>query len=338
MPWRKPEKRSYTSSILSAVFQHATTVSADAGKIGGVEAGAGFVARALAGARIEGPEWAKAMLTPMVFSQIGRSLIRRGGSVWAVEPDMLTEASYWNFEEGANSNRSGWRCRVTDNGPHGSRVRVLPYDRILFLAWGHDPALPWAPSGPLQFASTTAALASNAERALSHEAATPVSSVVEIPAEGWSDDELASVKSKITAAEGRLFFSDTLKTGDKNIDPDSPWRQRHIGPMMMKELNEAARDGFQRALASMGLPPDLFQHGANSQGQKEAARRAHLNVILPLGEMIEHELRVKLDGGIRLKFETYFADLVGRSMVVEKLVNSGVAINVALSAVGLDDD
>ena len=338
-PWQKPEKRSsYTNSILSAVFQHSTQIYADAGKTAGVEAGAGYVARSLAGAEVSGPAWAQDMLTPTVLSQIGRGLIRRGSSVWAVEPEMLSEAGYWNFEQGANSNRAGWRCRVTDHGPHGSRVRVLPYDRILFMAWAHDPAVPWAPSGPLQFASTTAALASNAEEALSHEAQTPVANVLEVPAEGWEDKQLEDVKSKINTADGRLFFADALKTGDRTVDPDSGWKQRHVGPMPTKELAEIGRDSFQRALAAMGLPPDLFQHGANAQGQKEAARRAHLNLILPLSRMIEHELQAKLDSSIRLKHETYFADMVGRAQVIEKLTGSGVALNVALNAVGLGDD
>ena len=45
---------------------------------------------------------------------------------------------------------------------------------------------------------------------------------------------------------------------------------------------------------------------------------------------------VALNSGIRLKHETYFADMVGRSQVVEKLTGAGVALPVALAAVGLE--
>lgn len=336
-PWQKAERRGYTDRILQSIYQHATEVAADAGKSSAMESGAGFVARALAAAEVVGPEWARRMLPPLALAQIGRGLIRRGVSIWAIGEDEVFEAGYWNFQQGAVS-RDSWRCRVTLNGPHDTIDRVLPFERILFFEWGHHPAIPWAPSGPLQFASTAGELASNTERALAHESATPVSAIVEVPADGWADNELAGVKAKIKNAAGRLFFADAMKTGDRLTDPDSSWRQKHIGPMPVGELVELGRDAYQRALGAMGLPPDLFQHGANAQGQKEAARRAFLNVVVPLGKVIERELQDKLDSRIRLKHDRYFADAVGRAQVVEKLTAAGVPLNVALSAVEIVDD
>ena len=338
-PWSKTavEKRSYTSEILAAVFQHAATESADAGKSAAVETGAGFLARALQGAEVEGPGWVRDMISPVVLSQIGRGLIRRGSSVWAVESDSLTEAGYWIFEHGATADRNSWRCRVTDHGPSGSRTRLLPWNRIVFTQWGHDPALPWAPAGPMQFASLTAAMASNTEQALGHEAATPVGAVLEIPAEGWDDDELGAVKNAINQAKGRIFFADAMKVGDKSLEPDSGWKQKHIGPMPTDALVEIGKDSFHRSLAAMGLPIDLFAGGGNSQGQREAARRAHLNLIMPVTKMIQHELRDKLDTDLRIRHDTHFLDMVSRSIVIEKLTGAGVALNVALDAVALSD-
>ncbi|MDE0508963.1 MAG: hypothetical protein OXI17_10050 [Gammaproteobacteria bacterium] len=336
-PWERSEKRSYTSDILAAVFQYAATKASDAGKTAAVEAGAGFVSRSMAGAKIGGPEWAKTMLSPMVMSQIGRGLIRRGNSVWEIGTDHLLEAGYWNFEHGG-PDRDSWRCRITANGPHSTRTRVLGYDAILFFAWGHDPAVPWAPSGPLQFASLTASLVGNSEEALSHDAATQVSSIVEVPSDGWSDKKLKGVIAKIKNAKGRIFFTDVLKSGDRTVDPDSPWKQRRIGPTPDAVLAEIQRDSFQRTLAAMGIPYDLFSGHGNSQGQKEAARRAQINLILPVTRMIEHEMQTKLDPGIRIKHDKYFTDMVGRAQVVEKLTAAGVAMNIVLDAVEIVDD
>ncbi len=343
-PWRKrpveaPERRSYTSDILAAVFQNATRTANDAGKTAAVEAAAGYVARALAGAEVSGPPWAVDMLPPHVLSQMGRGLMRRGATVWAIEADMLTEAGYWNFHAGPTADKSGWTCQVTDNGPHGSRTRNLPFDRLVFVPWSNDPAIPWTPSGPMQNASLTAALAGNAEEALSHEAATPVGNVVEIPSDGAGADQYEATKEALKSARGRVWFQEAMRGADRGNDPDSSFKQKHVGPMPAGELVSIGEQAYSRTLAAMGVPPDLFQHGANSQGQREAARRCHLNLIVPLSRIVERELRDKLDGGIRLKHETYFADMAGRAGAFQKLVSGGMdlAQAAAVSGVLIDD-
>ena len=332
---KQVETRSFQSDVLDAVFQSATTRAADAGKSAGVEAAAGYVSRSLAAAKVSGD--AGGLVTPMVLSQIGRSLIRRGASLWVDDGTHLTEAGHWHFEVGNNGDRRDWMCRVSDYGPHGTRTRLLSYDRILFLQWGHPPEVPFTASGPLQFASITAAAASNSEQAIAHESATPVSNLVEVPADGWSDVELAEAKKSIMNAKGRLFFTDVLKVGDKAIEPDSSWRQRHIGPMPDSTLAQVATDSFNRVLAACGLSPSLFEGGSNSQGQRESARRAHLNLILPVTKMVEHELKMKLSDSISIEHDHYFSDMVGRSQVVSKLVTAGVSLEIAMSAVGLNE-
>lgn len=339
LPWRKqPERRSYSSDILAAVFQQASTEQADAGKSAAVEAGAGYVARQFMAAEVEGPSWVADMLPPLVLAQIARNVMRRGASVWAVEAERLSEAAYWNFTSGRTSDRRGWRCQLSDSGPGGQRTRLLPWERVLLFEWAHEPAVPWTPSGPLQFASLTSVLAGNAEQALSHETNTPVGNVVEIPSDGKGATEYADASAALKNAAGRIWFSETLKVGDRGLEPDASWKQKHIGPMPTEALVEVGKDAFNRCLAAMGVPTDLFAGGGNSQGQREAARRCHLNLIVPLSRMIERELRDKVDDAIRLKHETYFVDMVGRSQVVAKLTDSGVALNVALAAVGLGDD
>ena len=89
-------------------------------------------------------------------------------------------------------------------------------------------------------------------------------------------------------------------------------------------------------LSACGYPPSL---GIDADGtsQREGLRRWHLGTVMPLARLLEAELSRKLEAEIRLKFDTYPLDVVSRAQVVHKLTAAGVALPVALAAVGLDD-
>ena len=89
-------------------------------------------------------------------------------------------------------------------------------------------------------------------------------------------------------------------------------------------------------LAACGTPPSLFTD-SDGTAQREAVRRWHLNTVLPLARLLEHELTAKLETDVKLKFDSYALDMVSRASVVDKLVRAGVPIATALSAVNLDD-
>ena len=59
---------------------------------------------------------------------------------------------------------------------------------------------------------------------------------------------------------------------------------------------------------------------------------------MPLAKLREHELTMKLETPVELKFDSYALDMVSRATVVAKLAQAGVAIATALEAVGLNDD
>ena len=96
------------------------------------------------------------------------------------------------------------------------------------------------------------------------------------------------------------------------------------------------KDAFEAVLAACGVPPALFTD-ADGTSQREAARRWHLNLVLPLARMVEHELSVKLETPVELKFDSYALDMVSRATVVAKLAQAGVPMATALDAVGLAD-
>ena len=53
--------------------------------------------------------------------------------------------------------------------------------------------------------------------------------------------------------------------------------------------------------------------------------------------MLEHELTMKLETEVKLKFDAYPLDMVIRASVVNNLVRAGVPTATALPAVGLDE-
>ena len=100
----------------------------------------------------------------------------------------------------------------------------------------------------------------------------------------------------------------------------------------MVALADAA---FSRMLAACGVPPGLFAEGTDGTGMREGLRRWHLNTVVPITTLLEHELRMRLETDIKLVHDSYPLDMVSRSQVVAKLTSSGVALPVALAAVGL---
>ena len=57
--------------------------------------------------------------------------------------------------------------------------------------------------------------------------------------------------------------------------------------------------------------------------------------MLPLAGLLEDELSEKLEGDVRLTFDSYPLDLTGRAQAFQKLVAGGVPENEALATSGL---
>ena len=73
-------------------------------------------------------------------------------------------------------------------------------------------------------------------------------------------------------------------------------------------------------------------------GQREAFRR-YAATLLGMSRVVESELSEKLETPIRLDFSGLLAgDIVGKSRAAGSLVKAGVAVERALSLVGLAED
>ena len=359
MNWRfwkqKPEKRAadYTS-LLSGIYEAAAhTGIADATSTAAVEAAAGALSRAFSSATVEGPSWARRAVNARTLGQIGRDLVLYGASTHVIEVNRLGEvvlipASNTAFQSGGPDPRS-WAASVTMNGPSESITRSVPWDGLVWITWGASPQRPFAGVGPTSFASITAKLLAETERSLRDESGGPLAQILPIPrndaaypdADPDEDtaDPLAGLRSDIKKARGRALLTETVAAGwgeGKASAPQADWTARRLGPAPPEAMVQLRRQSFDAVLSSCGVPPSMFTDGAGT-GQREAVRRWHQNLCLPLAKILEQELREKLEVDIRLTLDGYARDLVGRSQVVSRLVGAGVNLDTALMAAGITE-
>ena len=143
-PW-KSEKResSYTDALISQIVSQASGATlAKPAATGALEAAASIVARCFAAADVSGPDQYVAALGPSTLSMIGRSLIRQGEIVFAIEVIngrvVLLPAASWDIH--GEHDPTSWRYRLTLGGP--SRLTTLepvPANGMVHVRLQADP-------------------------------------------------------------------------------------------------------------------------------------------------------------------------------------------------------
>ena len=344
----KVEKRDsggdFNDAVIRAIEAQAAGSAADVSSTAAVEAASGALARAFASAEVQAEAYARHAVTPRFLSQVGRDLVRNGDSMHVISFDgmgrlILIPASSWHFE--GNDHPDSWTVRVTSYGPSTSTTRNMPLSGVVFVTWGSTPGQPYIGTGPLSWAALTAKLNSETERSLADEAAGPITNILAIPQDGGdgSDaDPLKMWKSDIAAARGKATVAETTAAGwgeGKSAAPMSDYKPQRLGPNPPDTMPKIHEQSFMNVLAACGTPPSLFSD-SDSQAQREALRRWHLNLVIPMARLLEYDLTMKLETTVKLKFDTYALDMVSRAQVVSKLTGAGVDIGVALAAVGLD--
>ena len=349
-PWTRTERRDaasdYTTLVSRLIAAQADGQTVHATATGAVEAAAGALSRAFAGAAVEGPAWAVEAVTGRFLAQCGRDLIRAGESLHAVRMDgmgrvQLIPCSTWYFEGDANP--AGWTCTATAYGPSGSTTWRLPWQSVVFASWGSPTARPYHGLPPTGWASATARMAAQSDKSLADEAAGPLAQLISIPQDGGDgddDDPLAMLKADLAQARGKAVLVETTQAGwdqGRVAAPQRDWAASRLGPHPPQALVELRRDAFLAVLAACGTPPDLFAP-ADGTAQREALRRWHMGTVMPLARLLEAELSEKLDAPIRLRFDGYPLDLAGRAQAFQKLVAGGVPVTEALATSGLLQD
>ena len=347
-PWQKEQRDSggnFTDAVVRLIESQAAGTAADASSTAAVEAASSWLSRALASAEVQGESWVKDAVTPTFLAQVGRDLVRSGDSMHVLRVSnmgvvKLIPASSWHFE--GSHDPASWTVRVTAYGPSTSTTWNLPYTGCVFVKWGSTPGQPYVGTSPLSWAHTTARLNSEVERSLADEAGGPVAHLLPVPQDGGDDsddDPLKMLKADIRTARGKALLLETVAAGwgdGKASAPMADWKSQRLGPNFPQSMATVQENSFMHVLAACGVPAPLFD-GSDGTSKREQLRQVHMNTVLPLARLLEHELTMKLETDVKLKFDNYALDMVSRSNVVMKLTQAGVPINTAMMAVGLDD-
>ena len=344
----------YTDAVVAAIEAQASAKVADASSTAAIEAAAGALSRAFMSATVDGPSWAQEAISPVWLAQVGRSLIREGASlsVMVMGGDGMVElvpAAFWNFENldpGATEGEREltWQARVSTYGPSTSYTRLLPRDRLVFVRWGTSPGTRYRGQGPTSWAHTTARLQGEAERSLADEAAGPLAQLLTTPEGTDTDSEddsdpWSAVRVALAGARGGSVLLETVSTGGGDGPAAAPrrdWEPRRLGPSPPDAMVAVAQAAFSRMLAACGVPPALYDPAAPATALKEGTRLWHMGTVVPLARLIEHELSMRLDARVRLRFDSYAKDQMSRSTVFAKLMGAeGMTVDKALAIAGL---
>ena len=126
-----------------------------------------------------------------------------------------------------------------------------------------------------------------------------------------------------------------MHPGGASNAPRGDWEVKRIGadpPAAEVELLSVAS---REVYAACGVPPGLLMDGEGI-GQRESYRRFLHATVVPIARIVQTELTAKLDGDVRLSFDSLFAgDLSGRARAFQSLVGGGMAVERAAALAGL---
>ena len=342
-PWSAPrgvESRassSFTDYQVGIAEAAAAGTGARAASTAALEASAGVVARGLAAATVErAPAAVADALTPAVLALIGRSLIRRGESLFLIDVERgtlrLAPAGSWDVAGGWDE--AAWRYRLDLFGPSGNETRLVPAAAVVHVRYSVDPSRPWCGIGPLSWAALSADLHAGATAALAADMRASTATVIPMPggdvADDEADDPLAPLKSALVSAKGKSVFVETTAGsfgGDSRDAPKQDWLQKRLGPNPPETLGSVHDASAVAVLAACGVDPVLAGL-AKSDGTaaRESYRKFERLTLQPMARLIETELRFKLDApDLTLSFDSLRAsDFAGIARSFKGLVEGGL--------------
>ena len=341
-PTEHRSSTSYTDLLVAAAVQRATgTTGPSAAATGALEACAGAVGRAFAAADVSGPGYALPTLTPGCLELVGRSLIRRGELVLAIDVDgpavALRPCSDWDLEGGYDP--ASWRYTLSIPGPSTTAARAnVPGASVVHARYAVEPRRPWQGIGPIQWAHLAGKLSAETVAALADEASGPRGALLPIPVDG-EDPTVATLKTDIKGLSGGLALVESQARAwageGQATRPMGDWAVKRIGanpPAALVSLEERAA---LEIYAACGVPPALFAIGEGT-AQRESFRRFLHATVQPVARIVSAELSAKLDGDVSLSFDSLFAaDLSGRARAFQSMVGGGMAVDRAAGLAGL---
>ena len=274
---------------------------------------------------------------------IGRELVRKGEALFLIEvmqgQAVLMPVSWWDTY--GSFRPETWEYQVTLAGPDQTTTMRVEAERVVHVRYGCTPTEPWRGVSPLAHSRATSDLAAMLEVRLSQEVTAAVGTLIPIPANAGDTTELqgqlANLRAKValvpTTAAG-------WETDGKPGAPRHDWRSERIGSSPPNVLDMLRTNSARHVLAACGVPIELVEP-AEGSGAREAFRRFLHATIGPAAELVQEELRVKLDSpGLVLSFDDLFAaDVQGRARAWRSLAGQEAALDSQTAArlVGLND-
>ena len=344
-PWSKTEKResSYTDLLVAlAVNRAGGNASAAPTATAALEACSGLVARAFAGAKVTGPQAFTDALTPTVRALIGRSLIRSGEAVFAIDVSegriRLWPSSDHDVFGGYDP--ASWEYRLNLAGPSRFNTRThVPNSGVVHVKYMVDPSRPWRGVGPLQSAALSGKLSAETVKALGDEASGPRGSLLPVPNKDGDDPTLDGLKADIRTLNGNLALVESMGSGwgadTTQTRPHQDFLAKRLGAAPPAALILQADLASREVLAAAGIPIELITAGQGT-ASREAYRRLLHSTLAPLGQIVCDELREKLHSDIAFDWSALgAADISGRARAFQSLVGGGMAVQEAVATSGL---
>ena len=333
---------SFTDSLIAQIVSQASGGTlAKPAATGALEASASIIARCFSAAVVSGPDRYREALGPSILSMIGRSLIRQGEIVFAMEIRdgrlVLLPAASWDVS--GDVDPASWRYRITIGGP--SRTTTLDpvaSEGMVHIRLQVDPDQPWRGVSPLSSAALAGRLSAETVMALADEASGPRGMLLPIPTDG-NDPTTTALKSDLKTLRGRVALVESTSSGwaadGAAQRPKGDWESRRMGAAPGAALIAQAEMASREVYSACGIPLSVVTE-AEGTGQREGYRRLMHSTIAPLGRIVSEELSAKFETDISLSFESLFsADLAGRARAFQSLVGGGMDVAKAAGLAGL---
>lgn len=338
---------SYTDALITSILASARgQQTAFPTATAALEACAGLVGRAFAAADVSGPDRIIAALDPALMNLIARALIRKGEVLLAIDVDgsglHLSPAASHDVQGGVRP--GSWEYRLHFAGPEKQKTtRLVEAAGVVHLRYAADPETPWRGVGPLQVAQLAGRLSAETVAALADEASGPRGQIMPLPVGNDPDDEddpTAQLKTDLARLKGSLALVEGGDWGSADASKMASWDKKRIGADPPQSLINQADLASREIYAAVGINPAIF---TDSQGTaaREAWRQALFGLIAPLGRIVQHELRDKLDApDLSIDWtELRASDISGRARAFQSLVGGGMEIQQAAAVSGvLSDD
>lgn len=343
------QSQSYTQRVLAA---QATGNVRDL-TIGSVHSAlvtvANLVERSALGATIDVPERFSKTVTPSYIAHTLRDLVMAGDSLSVIQVNdgavELRRASNWTITSAVGASESAWMYRATLAAPGGSIERTSVSSGVVHVRTGTDSTEPWLGRNPLYASKAFEIATRRLEAYLCYELNTPTAKLIPVPAsssayetaDGNVVDPMAELKESLENLRGGIALPESFANAGEGHSNSyrKEWEPTALRPEPYATFNGLLAEISKSVFAACGVPSSLFQAGAAST--RESMRAFVVSTLQPMTAAIVAELALKLETPVGVSYDGIMtSDVAAKARALKALVESGVSLQSAGTAVGLN--